>query len=69
MLDLEQQSCKSKCRYPEPPTIEERQGWLRSYYCRLCDGYHLTSRGAKRVTKIDNPPQPMVLRGGYWVEK
>lgn len=53
MLDAEQQSCKSKCRYTSPPSEAERKGWLRYYHCHLCDGYHLTSRGAKRVKKTE----------------
>lgn len=68
-MATEQEVCKSKCRYVSVPTMKDRKGWLRYYYCHLCEGYHLTSKGAKRAIKREMPKRPMVLRGGYWLEK
>jgi hypothetical protein len=35
-------ACTRKARYAEAPT--GHAGWFRSYRCKFCDGWHLTSK-------------------------
>lgn len=35
------QGCTRKIRYHEAPDVA---GWMRSYRCNFCEGYHITSK-------------------------
>lgn len=63
----EWRSCKSKCRYVERPVPS---AGLRVYRCKFCEGWHLTSKGVKKVeTAPKEAAGRLVLRGGFWIER
>lgn len=62
---IEWRTCTRKVRFEEKPRTTDR---MDAYHCPYCDGWHKT-KSKRRIIKAQRPQKPMVLRGGFWIEK
>lgn len=58
--------CTRKIQHHEKPRNTPR---MESYVCPYCGHWHRTTRKHRLPPTVTKPSRPMVLRGGYWIEK